>query len=117
LVSLILGVLSLVLALLAFSPPVRDYVDRRRHVRDVRAGLEPVWRDDEVSTHWRSRLLTGVHLSVHNSSRWPVFQVTVIDPPTVRGEVHGELPAGESWVFDLPSPVTHDDALAAPGRR
>ncbi len=100
--GLVLGILGLLAAFAAFVPRIRDYWDRKHHVRDVRARLEPIWQLEEASTSSRSKVLTGVKLVVSNSGRWPVREVMTLEPASAATEGRAELAAGETWQMDLP---------------
>lgn len=106
--GLVISALGL-LGILTFVPRFRDHWDRRRHVRDVRTRMDPVWQFVEVTGASRARVLTGVRLVVFNSGKWPVRDVIVLHPPCVAGEDRDEIASGESWKLDLPLELAQDE--------
>ncbi len=84
-------------ALLTVLPWSRDLFDRRRHVRDVRARLQPVW--EPIADHgW---VLRSVRLVVHNSGRWPAREVLVLTPSWVATRDRAEVAPNDPWIEDV----------------
>lgn len=107
-VGLVLTALG-ALGALALVPSVRDYPERRRHVRTVRGRLVPTWHVTEATDHMTAKVLTGVYLEILNSGRWPVREVIVLNPACVATESRRELAAGESWTLDVPLHRARDE--------